>query len=186
MNFSLNNQEKIFLLELARTTIQSFLKDNTRPIVEYFSETLKTETGVFVTLHSNKKLRGCIGYVQGYKPLQDSVIDMAISSAFNDPRFMPVSNVELDKIEIEISVLTPLTKVEDTQEIVVGRDGLLIKQIPYEGLLLPQVATEHEWDVDTFLEQTCYKAGLNTDAWKESETQIFKFSVIVFSEKEFN
>lgn len=185
MKFSLNDEEKKYLLQLARRTIQTFLNENVKSKADYFSDTLRTETGVFVTLHLNKNLRGCIGYVQGYKPLQDAVIDMAISAAYNDPRFRPLTKKEVDLIEIEISVLSPLLKVQDISEIIVGRDGLLIRQIPYEGLLLPQVATEHAWDLQTFLEQTCYKAGLHPQAWKDEDSEIYRFSAIIFSEKDF-
>lgn len=184
MSFSLNPEEKKFLLQLARTSIQSFLEKKNRPQTEYFSPTLKKESGVFVTLHKNGQLRGCIGYVHGFRPLQDGVIEMAISAAFNDPRFEPLRKDELPGIEIEISVLSPLTKVQDLSEIEIGRDGLLIKQNHREGLLLPQVATEYHWDRQTFLEQTCRKAGLPADAWQDENTEIFRFSAIIFNEKD--
>jgi len=186
MHFSLNDEEKKFLLKLARTTIRTFLDKGKKPETEYFSDVLKKESGVFVTLHLDGDLRGCIGYVKGFKPLQDAVIEMAISAAFNDPRFAPVSADEFDYLEIEISVLTPLTKITDISEIQIGQDGLLVKQSPYEGLLLPQVATEQNWDLETFLSQTCRKAGLPKSAWQDPETEIFKFSAIIFNEKELN
>ena len=185
MAFKLTDDEKIFLLRLAKKAISDFLHENKAQQINYFSETLKTRSGVFVTLHIDHKLRGCIGYVQNYKPIQDAVADLAISSAFKDSRFSPLSLKELDKIEIEISVLTPLVKIKDISEIEIGRDGLLIKQLPYEGLLLPQVASEYNWDIETFLEQTCYKAGLPQDAWKENDTEILKFSAIIFNESDF-
>lgn len=184
MSFSLSTEEKKFLLRLARTSIQSFLESKVKPQTEYFSPTLKTESGVFVTLHKNGELRGCIGYVHGYRPLQNAVAEMAISAAFNDPRFDPLSKDELPLLEIEISVLSPLTKVQDLSEIEIGRDGLLIKQNHREGLLLPQVATEYHWDRQTFLEQTCRKAGLPAQAWQEEHTEIFRFSAIIFNEKD--
>lgn len=184
MSFSLSTEEKKFLLRLARTSIQSFLESKVKPQTEYFSPTLKTESGVFVTLHKNGELRGCIGYVHGYRPLQNAVAEMAISAAFNDPRFDPLSKDELPLLEIEISVLSPLAKVRDVSEIEIGRDGLLIKQNHREGLLLPQVATEYHWDRQTFLEQTCRKAGLPAQAWQEEHTEIFRFSAIIFNEKD--
>ena len=184
MSFSLSDQEKQYLLKLARDTIITFLTSGTKKKEQYFSYNLKTPTGVFVTLHEHGDLRGCIGYVEGVKPLQDAVIDNAISAAFSDPRFMPVGTDEVEKLDIEISVLTPLELVENTEEIEIGKDGLLMKRDYNQGLLLPQVATEQRWDRQTFLQHTCMKAGLPTDAWQDNETEIYKFSAIIFGEKE--
>ncbi len=185
MAFQLNDEEKKFLLRLVRNTIAAFLKNENPAKQEFYSENLKSKTGAFVTLHKDKNLRGCIGYVMGYAPLQEAVSDLAVSAAFRDPRFAPVEDGELEQIEIEISVLTPLEAVNDISEIEIGRDGLKIKQPPYEGLLLPQVAAEYGWDVETFLEQTCSKAGLSKNAWKDSHTEIEKFSALIFGEKDF-
>ena len=186
MSFELIDDEKKFLLSLARKTIGDFLNGEKSQNTGYFSENLKTKSGAFVTLTIKHNLRGCIGYVQGYKALQDSIVDIAVSSAFNDPRFPPLTKKEFNDIEIEISVLTPLTKIKDISEIEIGRDGLIIKQLPYEGLLLPQVATEYNWDVQTFLEHTCNKAGLPSSAWKDEDTEILKFSAIIFKESDFS
>ncbi len=182
MAFQLTNEEKNFLLGLARNTVQRFLKDEKINKQPFFSENLKTKTGAFVTLHIDGRLRGCIGYVVGLKSLQEAIQDLAISAAFNDPRFPPVTADQVDKIDIEISVLTPLQRVESIDEIKIGRDGLLIKQPPFEGLLLPQVATEYGWDVPTFLTETCHKAGLDGDCWKDKSTEIYRFQALVFSE----
>lgn len=184
MSFSLSDQEKQFLVKLARDTIITFLTSGKKKKEPYFSENLKTPTGVFVTLHENGDLRGCIGYVEGVKPLQDAVIDNAVSAAFSDPRFMPVSADEVEKLDIEISVLTPLEIIDDVNNIEIGKDGLLMKRGYNQGLLLPQVATEQRWDRKTFLQHTCMKAGLPTDAWQDDETEIYKFSAIIFGEKE--
>ena len=184
MSFSLSNQEKQFLLQLARDTIITFLTSGNKKREKYFSDNLKTPTGVFVTLHEAGDLRGCIGYVEGVKPLQDAVIDNAVSAAFSDPRFMPVGTDEVEQLDIEISVLTPLELVQNTEEIEVGKDGLLMKRGYNQGLLLPQVATEQQWDRETFLQHTCMKAGLPIDAWQDDETEIYKFSAIIFGEKE--
>lgn len=186
MNFDLNEQEKIYSLKLARTSIYNFLNNVEPEMGDYFSDTLKEKTGAFVTLHLAGQLRGCIGYVEGFKPLQDAIRDLAVSAAFNDPRFPPLSSVEFDKIDLEISVLTPLAAVKDISEIEIGRDGLMIRQSPYSGLLLPQVAAEYGWDVQTFLQQTCHKAGLPAEAWQDERTVIQKFSAIIFNEKELN
>ncbi|MBN1409114.1 MAG: AmmeMemoRadiSam system protein A [Calditrichaceae bacterium] len=184
MSFSLSNQEKQFLLQLARDTIITFLTSGNKKREKYFSDNLKTPTGVFVTLHEAGDLRGCIGYVEGVKPLQDAVIDNAVSAAFSDPRFMPVGTDEVEQLDIEISVLTPLELVQNTEEIEVGKDGLLMKRGYNQGLLLPQVASEQQWDRETFLQHTCMKAGLPIDAWQDDETEIYKFSAIIFGEKE--
>ena len=120
MSFFLSDQEKEFLLQLARDTIIKFLTSGSKMKVKYLSENLKTPTGVFVTLHENGDLRGCIGYVEGAKPLQDAVIDNAISAAFSDPRFMPVGTDEVEQLDIEISVLTPLEIVENVNDIQIG------------------------------------------------------------------
>ncbi len=185
MSFDLNNQEKIFLLKLARTSIRLHLLGKRPERLPYFSETLKTESGAFVTLHINKELRGCIGYVKAFKPLQDAVADLAISAAFNDPRFPALTFEEFKQIDLEISVLTPPELVSHVSEIQIGRDGLIIKNGFYEGLLLPQVAVEYNWDRDTFLEQTCRKAGLPSDSWNDKETEIFRFSALIFDESRF-
>ena len=185
MAFQLTDDEKKYLLRLVRDTIDGFLKNEDQGKQEFFSENLKIKTGAFVTLHKNKDLRGCIGYVAGYSPLQEAVKDLAVSAAFRDPRFSPVEEAELEEIDIEISVLTPLETVKDISEIKIGRDGLKIKQGPYEGLLLPQVASEYNWDAETFLEHTCAKAGLAKSAWKEPDTEIKKFSALIFGENDF-
>lgn len=186
MSFSLSETEKRFLLQIARETIITFLTSGKKKKEKYFSENLKTPAGVFVTLHEKGDLRGCIGYVEGVKPLQDAVIDNAISAAFSDPRFMPVSADEVEQLDIEISVLTPLELVENVENIEIGKDGLLMKQGYNQGLLLPQVAIEQNWDREAFLRHTCLKAGLPTNAWKDDETVIYKFSAIIFGEKEFS
>jgi AmmeMemoRadiSam system protein A len=130
----------------------------------------------------NGTLRGCIGHIVAEKPLFLVVRDMAIAAATQDYRFSPVTSSEIDDIDIEISVLTPMQRVDNVDEIKVGRDGLLIKRGYMSGLLLPQVPVEQGWDKATFLEHLCYKAGLPADAWKSSE--LWKFQAIVFSEEE--
>ncbi|MGB4270022.1 MAG: AmmeMemoRadiSam system protein A [Spirochaetota bacterium] len=186
----LNDEQKKKLLALARKTIEEYLKKRTLPKVDYNHEfaddVFKQKCGAFVTLHKHGALRGCIGYVKGIKTIPEAVVDMAKAAAFEDPRFEPLQKHELDDIDIEISVLTPVEHVNDVGEIVIGRDGLIISNGFRAGLLLPQVATEYGWDVQTFLQHTCYKAGLPADAWKWENTKIEKFSAIVFGEKELN
>lgn len=184
MSLHLTNDEKQFLLSLARKSIKHYLDDDEPEDIPYFSETLKQSSGLFVTLHIEGELRGCIGYVEGYKKIQDATRDLAISAAFDDPRFPPVVKDEFDKIDIEMSVLTPLERVNDPSEIEVGRDGLIVKQSPYQGLLLPQVAVEYNWDAKDFLDYTCKKAGLPAEAWQDERTEIYRFKAIIFGEKE--
>ncbi len=178
----LNEEERTFLLKLARNTISKTAQGETPDTPEYFSETLSTELGVFVTLHKSGELRGCIGYIEGIRPLQDAVIEMAQSAAFNDPRFAPVSSDEVDDLDLEISVLSPVEEVSNIDEIEIGRHGLIIEQGFYKGLLLPQVATENNWNRTAFLQHTCRKARLPIDAWQDEKTKIYAFSAEIFSE----
>jgi AmmeMemoRadiSam system protein A len=181
---SLNKEERIFLLNLARSVIGAKASsENFKP--EWSdSEILNTDCGVFVTLNKNNELRGCIGYVEGIMPLQKAVCEMAEAAAFADPRFPSVKNDEVDDLDIEISVLSPLQEINDISEIEVGVHGLIVQQTFYKGLLLPQVAVEYGWDRETFLEHTCVKAGLSKNAWKDETTTIKIFSAEIFSEKE--
>ncbi len=176
---NLSSSEKEQLKKLARETIEGVLfgKDE----VEFTpTEALKEKRGAFVTIKNRNQLRGCIGYTKGFSPLYETVKELAIQAAFRDPRFSPLQKTEWDDIDIEISVLTPMKEVRDVQEIEVGVHGLYIEKGPYSGLLLPQVATEYNWDRVTFLENTCYKAGLQKDAWKSKDTRIYVFSADVF------
>ena len=141
--------------------------------------------GAFVSIHHHGELRGCIGQIEARQPLVAAIAQCAVSAATRDPRFPPLSLRELRAgTEIEISVLTPMQPVSSPADIEVGRDGLLIEQGCRSGLLLPQVAIEWGWDRDTFLSQTCRKAGLPLDAWKLG-AQIFKFQAEVFGERDF-
>lgn len=178
----LNDGERTFLLQLARKVISTTAKGETPDTPDYFSEKLSSKLGTFVTLHKLGELRGCIGYVEGIRPLQDAVIEMAQSAAFNDPRFAPVSSDEVDDLELEISVLSPIKEVKDVDEIEIGKHGLIIEQGFYKGLLLPQVATENHWDKTEFLQHTCRKSGLPVNAWQDNNTKIYAFSAEIFSE----
>jgi len=178
----LSMEEKQWLLALARKTIGFKLGLCPQPDAEPVSEQVKEDCGAFVTLHENGSLRGCIGYVQALKPLYLSVIEMAEAAAFKDPRFPPLSPDEYGGIDLEISVMSPLKRIRSVDEVEVGKHGLVMKRGLYQGLLLPQVATEQSWDRDAFLEHTCYKAGLPGDAWRDPDTEIYIFSAEVFSE----
>ena len=133
-------------------------------------------------LKINHQLRGCIGYTSPVKPLHQTVRDVAIQAATQDPRFRPVTKDELKVLTYEISVLSPFRKILNTERIEVGVHGLLVKKGNRSGLLLPQVPVEQGWDRQTFIEQTCRKAGLPLDAWKDPETDIFGFTAFVFGE----
>ena len=179
-----DTNQQLSLLSLARKTIADKLNIKTPVEPAAFNEKVFAEKcGAFVTLHKKGELRGCIGYIEGYKPIPDTIREMAVSAAFKDPRFSPLRAEEYDLIDLEISVLSPIEKVNDLAEIVVGRDGLIITRGYNRGLLLPQVATEYGWDKETFLEQTCRKAGLPANAWKDPAVMIEKFSAQVFGEK---
>ncbi len=133
-----------------------------------------------MTLKINGELRGCIGTIKAREPLADAVANMAVAAAFEDPRFIEISEEEFQMSEIEISVLSPLKVVRSVSEIKVGRDGLLINLEMHSGLLLPQVATENDWDVIEFVEQTCLKAGLPKNSYKERTVEIYRFEAVVF------
>ena len=179
----LSKEERKSLLNLARDTIQAKLHEGRSPEFHTESSVLLEPRGAFVTLHKHGALRGCIGYVEAIKPLYKTVRDMAIAAAFQDPRFPGLTEDEYNDIDIEISVMSPLEKITDVNKIEVGKHGIIIKSGFNSGLLLPQVATEQGWDRDTFLEHTCYKAGLPGNSWKRPGIEILIFSAEVFSEK---
>jgi AmmeMemoRadiSam system protein A len=170
------------LLQLARHSIQITLQKGRRlPVVESLSPILREKRGTFVTLWM-EELRGCIGFPYAVKPLAEAVQEAAISAALQDPRFPPVRSEELAHIEIEISVLTVPQAIEPSQ-IRVGVHGLIVSRGNRSGLLLPQVAMDYHWDAPTFLEQTCVKAGLSPEAWKE-KINLYSFEAQVFSESD--
>jgi AmmeMemoRadiSam system protein B/AmmeMemoRadiSam system protein A len=180
----LTRADKIFLLTLARKTIEAECRGATPAIAPSASPIMKEPRGAFVTLKKDGQLRGCIGYIEAVKPLAETIEEMAKAAAFNDWRFNPVRAEEVPRLEIEISVLSPLSEVRDPSTIVVGTDGLIVSRGSNRGVLLPQVPTEWGWDRETFLEQTCAKAGLPPNAWKEKGTRIESFTADVLSEKE--
>jgi len=181
--FSLSEQEKNELLALARKSVEHMIQEkNAYEPPASTSATLNQERGAFVTLSESGALRGCIGYTSAAKPLYMTVRDTATLAAIRDPRFQQVSASELPSLEYEISVLSPLRHVTDVQQIKVGEHGLLIKNGEHEGLLLPQVPVEQKWDRQTFLEQTCIKAKMNSGYWKDEDTDIFAFTAVVFGE----
>ncbi len=171
------------LLAIARETVRHKLLGGPKSQLGMDNERLRRRQGAFVTIHSRNDLRGCIGYIEGVKPLIEIVQDCAIQAGFHDYRFEPLSPAEYPYISFEISVLTPLEQAEDLSEVVVGQHGLLISSRGRSGLLLPQVATEQGWDRDTFLAHTCLKAGLPWDEWKNPRAQVYRFEAQIFSEE---
>ncbi len=181
MGFSEDEKEK--LLKIARTTVEQVAKGKGIPDFEVESEALKKECGAFVSIHKGKDLRGCVGFIRACDPLYITVRNAAEAAAARDHRFSPLKKGELGRIKLEISVLSPLKKIENVDEIQVGRDGIVIRKGVNQGLLLPQVATEFDWDRTTFLEHTCLKANLPKDSWKDPEAEIWIFSADVFQEE---
>jgi AmmeMemoRadiSam system protein B/AmmeMemoRadiSam system protein A len=181
----LNKAQRKKLLELARKTIETYLKDGKKIAVTESDPVLGKEMGAFVTLHKHGELRGCIGNIVGKGPLYLTVRDMAIEAATGDPRFPSVQPFELKDIEIEISVLSPLEKIDDPEKIKMGVHGVLVRKGFYSGVFLPQVATETGWSREEFMSNLCaHKAGLPQDAWKDKSTDIYIFSAEVFSEND--
>jgi hypothetical protein len=180
VDLGLNQEEKKTLHHIVRTVVENKARGKAVPEFKIESSILKENRGAFVTIHKKGQLRGCIGYIEGHGPLHKTIEDMAEAAAFRDPRFSPVRESELPELEFEISVLTPLRKIKDVNEIQVGKHGIYLKKGWYSGLLLPQVATEYGWDRQTFLEHTCQKAGLPSTAWKEKESEIYIFSADIF------
>ena len=181
-DFSLTEAERTTLLETARGSIAARFDGKRLPIPEV-TPALRTPCGAFVTLKIQGHLRGCIGHITAAAPLIETVRDVALSSAFDDPRFPPLARDELERVTIEVSVLSPFRRTSDTTEITVGTHGILVRRGGRSGLLLPQVATEQGWERDEFLVHTCRKAGLPDDAWRDPDTVIEIFSAIVFGEE---
>ncbi len=194
MQFQLTLKEGKFLVKLARQAVENYLKnEEVLTMPANVSSKLKERCGVFVTINKlgsgEKKLRGCIGYPYPTTMLAQAVVESAISSATQDPRFSPLSPDELNHVVFEVSVLTPPSPVEVQNpkeycsKVKVGRDGLIIERSFCKGLLLPQVPVEWKWDEETFLCQCCIKAGLPPDSWLLKGTKVYTFQAIIFEEQ---
>lgn len=179
----LNRQEQKELLSLARSTIKKYLASTSRDYPPNTNPAFNEKRGVFVTLHRNGELRGCIGYPLPHKLLWEAVVDNAIAASTEDPRFPSVTASELPELDIEISVLTVPQKVANHEQVKVGRDGIIISKGFRRGLLLPQVPVEQGWDLEQYISYGCLKAGLARDEWKKN-VQIETFQALVFGEKE--
>lgn len=188
MSFSVDDATK--LINYIRQIISARLTDADLPVLEWADQRLDQKGGVFVTLSINGNLRGCIGFPEPILPLKEAITEAAQSAAFSDPRFRPLSIDEFKSVSVEISLLTQpqLIEVDDAQDylsnIKIGEDGLIIRGRFGSGLLLPQVFTDYKCTSQEALEMTCSKAGLPTNAWKESGNKLYKFQAQIFKELE--
>ena len=182
--FQLTESDQQFLLLAARNSVRSYLAGQTLRPSEPEAKQLREARGIFVSIHKGTQLRGCIGNLHPSGPLYKSAGECAIAAAVGDPRFMPLTESELPSVEFEISVLSPIERVEDISEIQIGVHGLLVSKGSSRGLLLPQVASAYGWSREKFLQETCIKAGLRHSDWKDGAT-IYCFSALVFSERQF-
>lgn len=182
---NISEEKKSEMLKVVRNYLENrlFGKSNDISLDDKFYD---NNFGLFVTLHKNGNLRGCIGLIEGIKPLRDGLIEMAEASAFEDRRFMPLEKDELEKIEIEISILSPLEKIDNWQNIIPGKHGVVISDGFRQAVFLPQVATEQNWDLETMLENLSLKAGLNSNGYKNENMEFKVFTANVFSENDFN
>ncbi len=181
----LNEFEKRELLRLARENVARAIRRQHPASSEPVSSVLEAPSGAFVTLRLRGELRGCIGYIEPRLPLFKTVEEVAAKAALEDPRFLPVNERELEDVDIEVSVLSALKRVDSIDEIEVGKHGIVLDGGITRGLLLPQVAEEFHWDKEAFLRHTAVKAGLPPEAWNHPAVQLFTFTVEKFSESEF-
>lgn len=173
----MDKKEQQKLLEIARSAVETHVRTGKFIEIKEENPDLNEHLGAFVTLKIDNDLKGCIGTFSADKPLYKTVIEMAIAAATQDPRFSSVSKDELNKLEYEISVLSPLRKVGSWKEIEIGKHGVEIRQGGRSGVFLPQVATENNWNLNTFMSVLCsQKAGLPEDCWKNPETEIYVFT----------
>ncbi len=184
MGFTLTVEEKHELLCIARKAVKAAIAGEIYVPQKPASANLETNAGAFVTLKEKGELRGCIGLIEGRYPLYRVVAEMAEKSAMCDPRFESVRADEFENLQVEISVLSPLKAINSVEEVEVGRHGLVVEKGFYRGLLLPQVATENNWTRKEFLENTCVKAGLAKESYKDPDVHLYVFSAEVFGEKE--
>ena len=182
----LTEKEQQVLITIARDTLQRYLDKRQVPALSAYPApaALQKECGVFVTLKNkqNGELRGCIGYIDGVKPLREAVRDCTVEAATRDQRFAPLQTGEDQTVQIEISVLTPPEKIATIKSIIIGKHGLIISKGRHRGVLLPQVPVEWGWNRADFLNAICQKAGLPEGAWKEG-AELYIFTAQVFREQ---
>jgi hypothetical protein len=179
-----SDADRVLLLQIARAAIAAHVRQSTTESAIRIPQSamLARPGAAFVTLHRRGDLRGCIGHLEPTESIGTVVSRCAVAAGSRDPRFPPVTPAELDEIDIEISLLGPLLPIAGPQDILVGRDGLVVERGWQRGLLLPQVAVEWEWDAEAFLAHTCRKAGLPRDAWKQGAA-MWRFEAEVFGER---
>lgn len=179
----LSEKIKGILLLAARESIRSKFDDTDPPVIDYEKyPSMKTKCGAFVTLTIDGGLKGCIGYVTSEMSLFDTVCEAARQAAFSDPRFMPLQREELSSVDIEISVLSVPEPIDVYDEIDIGKHGLILNEGNYRGLLLPQVATENNFDLSQYLSAICQKSGLPSGYWKDNKLNLEVFTANIFSE----
>lgn len=183
-------EEGELAVKVAREAIKRALRgERVKPEDFRFPEKFDERRGVFVTLHKNGELRGCIGFPYPVLPLKDALIKAALSAAFEDPRFPPVRAEEMERIRISVTILSEPERLncrpeERPERIEIGKHGIIVRRGIFQGLLLPQVAVEYGWDPETFLAQTCLKAGLPPESWLDDETEVLIFTGEIFEEIE--
>lgn len=181
----LTPEEKKELFRIAHQSIEAEVKGLPKPKLEPLTPRLAELRGVFVTLKEQGQLRGCIGYIEGSKPLYLAVAEMAVAAATGDPRFPEVTETELPELEYEISVLTPKRQIVSPEEFIPGQHGIIVQRGGRSGVFLPQVAAEEGWTGEETLNYLCaHKAGLPTGAWREKETKLFVFEAQVLEEND--
>ena len=181
MSDPLTRNEELACLELARRAIAHYFKTGGRLRIPIKAGMLKEKRGAFVTLNVAGDLRGCIGYPLPVKPLDETIIEMAVAAATQDTRFEALRPDETSRLKIEISVLGLPEPIASPADVEIGRHGIIVSKDFYRGLLLPQVPVEHAWDRETYLRHGCLKAGLGPDEWKKG-AKIEVFTAQVFSE----
>jgi uncharacterized protein (TIGR00296 family) len=191
-DYNITDQDGQLLVITARKIVTEFVNSGYRmPLDKNIESRLSFDAGIFVTLNLKNDLRGCIGFPLP-RNLSQALPEAAIAAATEDPRFSPVSKAELDNITFEVTILTPPKEIKVNhnstlpEKIKVGRDGLIIKQGRYSGLLLPQVPVEYGWDEREFLDHTCQKAGLPANCWMQEQTRVYSFEGIIFKEEKPN
>jgi uncharacterized protein (TIGR00296 family) len=191
---NLSDEDGKILVKLARKAIEEYVVNGRKYVPpEEIKSRFSEKAGVFVTINrvvgEERELRGCIGFPEAILPLYEAVIEAAIAAATEDPRFEPLKKSELDKILVEVSVLTPLelikvdSPLQYPEKIKVGEDGLMLRWRWGSGLLLPQVAVEYGWDAREFLKNLCLKAGITPDSWLRKDVKIYKFQCLIWEEK---
>ncbi len=179
---SLSEADRRAALQLARTSVVEAVSHRKLPDTFLREGAFAERRGVFVTLHVRNRLQGCIGVIEADEPLGEAIVRCAASAALEDPRFAPMKQEQLDELDIEISLLSPMEPIM-LEAIEIGRHGLLVRLHAQRGLLLPQVAIEHRLTREQFLEETCRKAGLPREAWRDPEVRLFGFTCEVFSDR---